>query len=170
MVIYNALAATLGASYGIYGPAFEFVENVPVHSGSEEYLNSEKYELRDWDLNSPHRLTDFISRVNAIRKDNPPLHGNERLKFHDADNAQLICYSKTTADLSRVILVVANLDSFNPQSGWVQLDLASLGLLSDQTFRVVDLLNGGVYSWQGPRNFVSLTPGISPAHIFRLER
>ena len=164
------LAATLGSSYGIYGPAFELCENVPVRPGSEEYLNSEKYELKHWDLNSSASLKDLISKVNRIREENVALHRNRSLRFHGVDNPSLICYSKATNDLSNVILVVVNLDSFNVQTGWVNLDLGSLGLDVESSFQAHDLLGEGRYLWRGPRNYVALTPESLPAHILYIRQ
>jgi starch synthase (maltosyl-transferring) len=164
------LAATLGASYGIYGPAFELCENTPVGAGSEEYLNSEKYELRHRELHAPWSLKDLISRVNRIRKENSALQTNNNLRFHDTDNPMLICYSKTTDDLSNVIVVIVNLDSFHPQTGWLDLDLTVLGLEAAHEFQVHDLLGDGRYLWQGSRNYVELTPETLPAHILRVRR
>jgi starch synthase (maltosyl-transferring) len=164
------LAATLGASYGIYGPAFELCENAPFHPGSEEYLNSEKYELKRRDLHTPGSLKDFIARINQIRKANPALQANRSLRFHETDNPELICYSKTTDDLSDVIIVIVNLDCVRAQTGWVDLDLRWLGLDANQTFRVHDLLGDGEYLWHGSRNYVALTPESLPAHILRVLR
>jgi starch synthase (maltosyl-transferring) len=164
------LAATLGASYGIYGPAFELCENVPLRPGSEEYLNSEKYELKHRDLQSKASLKDLISRVNRIRKENPALESNRNLRFHEIENPSLICYSKATDDLSNVVIVIANLDSFHAQTGWVNLDLGSLGIDPGRAFQAHDLLGGGLFLWQGPRNFVALEPETLPAHILRLQR
>ena len=164
------LAATLGASYGIYGPAFELGENTPFQSGSEEYLNSEKYELKHRDLLSAGSLRDFIARINQIRKEHPALQTNRSLRFHETDNPELICYSKTTEDLSDVIVVIVNLDSVRAQTGWVELDLSSLGLDADQSFRVHDQLGQGEYLWHGSRNYVALTPESLPSHILRVGR
>jgi starch synthase (maltosyl-transferring) len=164
------LAATLGASYGIYGPAFELCENAPSRPGSEEYLNSEKYELKRRDRHMAGTLKDLISRVNHIRKENLALQSNRNLRFHQTDNPELICYSKASDDLSNIIIVVVNLDCFNTQMGWVQLDLASIGLDADHAFQVHDLLSDARYRWQGSRNFVKLEPESLPAHIFRLRR
>lgn len=169
-MIRLALAATLGANYGIYGPAFELCVNAPREPASEEYLNSEKYELWRWDLNAPCSLKDFIARVNQIRRTNPALQSDRGLHFHDTDNAFLICYSKGTEDLSNVVIVVVNLDAFHTQSGWVSLDLGALGLDPQQAFQVHDLLGGGRYLWQGSRNYVELTPQSLPAHILRVRR
>jgi len=164
------LAATLGASYGIYGPAFELCENTPFQPGSEEYLNSEKYEIKHRDLLSAGSLRDFIARINQIRKEHSALQGNRSLRFHETDNPDLICYSKTSDDLSDVIVVIVNLDCVRAQTGWVDLDLRSLGLDADQTFRVHDLLGQGEYLWHGSRNYVALTPESLPAHILHVRR
>src|ERR1700683_939346 len=164
------LAATLGASYGIYGPAFELCENTPMQAGSEEYLNSATYELKHRDLHSAWSLKDIISRINRIRKENGALQSNETMRFHGTDNPMLICYSKTTDDLSNVIVVIVNLDSFHRQTGWVNLDLTALGLKADREFQVHDLLGEGRYLWQGSRNYVELTPESLPAHILRVRR
>ncbi len=164
------LAATLGASYGIYGPAFELCENQPREPGSEEYLNSEKYEVRYWVLDRPDSLKDLIARVNAIRRENPALHEDWNLRFHPVDNDQLICYSKRTRALDNIILVVVNLDPHHTHSGWVELPLDEFGLEPHQPYQVHDLLAGARYLWNGPRNYVELNPTIVPAHIFRLRR
>jgi len=164
------LAATLGASYGIYGPTFELCVNQPRAPGSEEYLDSEKYETRFWDLGSPGSLKDFITRVNRIRRDNTALHSNVSLRFHHVDNDQLICYSKRTEDDADIILVVANLDPHHAQSGWVDVAPAELGVEVDRPFQVHDLLSNARYLWQGSRHYVELNPHVVPAHIFRLRR
>ena len=162
------LAATLGANYGMYGPAYELCENVPREPGSEEYLNSEKYEIKTWDLQKPSSLKPLITHLNQIRLTNPALQSNERLHFHATDNPSLMCYSKRTADGSNLILVVVNLDPFWVQAGWVNLDLDVLGLASGDTFEVYDLLADHSYSWQGSKNYVALRPAESPAHVFRV--
>jgi starch synthase (maltosyl-transferring) len=164
------LAATLGASYGIYGPAFELGENMPFKPGSEEYLHSEKYELKHRDLNAACSLKGLIAEVNRIRKENPALQSDRNLRFHEIDNPMLLCYSKATDDFANVILVIVNLDSFHRQTGWVQLDLDSLGLDLSHAFQAHDLLGQGRYLWQGPRNYVELTPESLPAHVLRVRR
>jgi starch synthase (maltosyl-transferring) len=164
------LAATLGANYGIYGPAFELCENQPKETGSEEYLNSEKYEIKFWDINRSNSLKDFIARVNRIRKENSALQGDTSLRFHTVDNEKLICYSKNTEDLSNIILVLVNLDPHYTHSGWVELPLQELGLDSTQPFQVHELLSDARYLWQGSRNYVELNPNVSPAHILRVRR
>src|SRR6516162_7295093 len=164
------LAATLSASYGIYGPAFELCENLPLESGREEYLDSEKYELKHRDRNSRDSLKNLISRVNRIRKDNPALQSNHHLRFHETDNPALLCYSKATDDLSNIIVVVINLDCFHEQRGWLRLDLRSIGLDERHSFQAHDLLSESRFLWQGLRNYVELTPESLPAHILRLRR
>ena len=165
-----ALAATLGANYGIYGPAYELCENEPWARGSEEYLNSEKYEIKHRDLNSAWSLKDFIARVNQIRRGNPALQADSNLQFHETDNPLLLCYSKASSDLSNIIVTVVNLDSFHTQAGWVMLDLNSLGLSEDQTFQAHDLITDSRHVWQGPRNYVELNPQSCPAHILRVRK
>jgi len=164
------LAATLAASYGIYGPAFELCEARPRELGSEEYLDSEKYEIKQWDIDRADSLRDFIARVNQIRHDNPALHSNLSLDFHTVDNEQIICYSKKTEDLSNVIVVVVNLDPHYTQSGWVDLPLSMLEIPEQQAFQVHDLLSDARYLWHGPRNYVELNPHVCPAHILRIRR
>jgi len=164
------LAATLGANYGIYGPAFELGENQPREMGSEEYLNSEKYEIKYWDLDRPDSLKTLIARVNRIRRENPALHSDWSLRFHAVDNDQLIGYSKNTDDFSNVILVVVNLDPHHTHSGWLELPLETLGLDSHQPYQVHDLLSGARYFWHGPHNYVELNPQVMPVHIFRVRR
>jgi len=164
------LAATLGPSYGIYGPAFELCENRPREPGSEEYLNSEKYEIKHWDINRADSLKDFIARVNQIRHENPALQSNSNLWFHAVDNEELICYSKHTEDLSNIILVVMNLNPHRTHSGWVHLPLEPWGLDAQQPYQVHDLLSDARYLWHGAGNYVELNPSICPAHIFRVHR
>lgn len=164
------LAATLGASYGIYGPAFELCENSPREAGSEEYLNSEKYEIRHWDLERADSLKEIIARVNRIRRENPALHSNERLRFHPIDNEQLICYSKHSEDGTNVIVVVVNLDPHHTHSGWMELPLKELDLPADHPYQVHDLLSEARYLWHGSRNYIQLNPQAVPAHIFRIRR
>ena len=169
-MIRLVLAAMLGANYGIYGPAFELCENAALEPGSEEFLYSEKYEIKHRDLNAEGTLRDLIARVNRIRKENPALQSDGRLRFHETDNPQLLCFSKSTDDLSSVIVVVVNLDSFHTQSGWVRLDLSSLGLDADSPFQAHDLLSDGQFLWRGARNYVELMPGSLPAHVLRVRQ
>jgi starch synthase (maltosyl-transferring) len=163
------LAATLGATYGIYGPPFETCTHQAVRHGSEEYLDSEKYQVRHWDWDRPTAFRDLVTRVNTIRRENPALHTNERLRFYPVDNDQILFYSKTTPDLSNVILVVVNIDPYHTQSGWVRVPLGELNLAREESYQVHDLLTDARYLWHGDTNFVKLELG-SPGHIFALRR
>ena len=163
------LAATLSSNYGIYGPAFELGEHVPAMPGSEEYLNSEKYEIRSWQREGAWTLRDLIGRVNRIRREHPALQRNETLVFHPTDNAQLICYSKTDAAVGDQILCVVNLDPRYTQSGWTDLRMDVLGL-GNEPFHVEDLVGATHTEWRGARNFVQLDPQVLPAHIFAIRR
>jgi len=164
------LAATLGASYGVYGPAFELCENVARGPGEEEYLNSEKYEVKRWDIKSPQSLEELIVRVNQIRRDNPALQSNSNLRFHRTDNPELIAYTKATDDKSNIILVVVNLSPHYRHSGWLELPMAEFALESARAYQVHDLLTDTRYLWKGGRNYVELNPLFTPAHIFQLRR
>jgi len=164
------LAATLSGNYGIYGPAFELLENRPREAGSEEYLDSEKYEIKHWNRESADSLKDFITRINKIRKDNPALKCDWSLCFHEIDNEQMVCYTKRTEDLGNIILVVVNLDPHHVQSGWVRIPLEPLQLAATDSYQAHDLLTGARFLWHGARNYVQLDPKNGPAHILRLRR
>ena len=164
------LAATLSANYGIYGPAYESMEHTAREPGREEYLNSEKYEIRHWDDDRRDSLRPLLALVNRIRHENPALQSNAGLSFVHVDNPALIAYAKRSADDANIVITVVNLDPHNVQSGWVDLDLARFGIAGDDTFQVHDLLSGARYLWQGPRNFVRLDPARMPAHIFRVRQ
>jgi len=164
------LAATLGPSYGIYGPAFELCENRPLAPGREEYLDSEKYEIRSWEIDRPDSLRGLIGRVNQIRHDNPAFRANYGLCFHDVDNEQIIAYSKRSEDGSNEVLVVVNLDPHHTQSGFITLPLEDLGFDPRQPYQAHDLLTDARYLWHGSRNYVELNPQTVPAHIFVIRR
>ncbi len=164
------LAATLAASYGIYGPAFELCENRPKALGTEEYMGSEKYEIRHWDIKREDSLKSFIARVNRIRRENPALQSDWNVHFHPVDNEELICYSKHTGDLSNIILVIVNLDPHHLHGGWVELPVGLFGLDSQQPYQAHDLLSDARYLWHGERNYVEIDPRVVPAHIFSLRR
>ena len=169
----------MSANYGIYGPAFELCENQPREIGSEEYLNSEKYEIRYWQLDRPDSLKDVLARVSRIRRENPALQRNEYLHFHTIENDQLLCYSKhvqtgtaageSAEKIADIILVCVNLDPYNTQVGWTDLSLDVLGLEPEQTCQVHDLLSDAGYVWHGARNYIELNPNSIPAHIFRIR-
>ena len=166
------LAATLGANYGVYGPAYELCENVPAKAISEEYLNSEKYEVRQWDLGASHSIAPLVAKLNQIRQTNRALQSNGSLRFHAVDNANMLCYSKThrTKGGENVILVAVNLDPSSEQAGWIDLDLKELGIPHNESFDVEDLLTGTHYTWSDRSNYVALRPEVMPAHVFRVTR
>jgi len=161
------LAATLGASYGIYS-GFELCENVPIASGSEEYLDSEKYQIKPRDFTRADSLAELIAQVNAIRSAHPALQTDRTLAFHETDNDQLICYSKRSADGSDTIVVVVNLDPHHMQHGWVHAPFAAWGLLPGPAVEVHDLLSDERYYWAGEWNYVRLDPQRAVAHILHV--
>jgi len=162
------LAATLAASYGIYS-GFEICENRALH-GSEEYLDSEKYQIRAWNWNKPGHIKELIARVNQIRQNNPALHFNDSLRFCQINNDQIICYLKSTEDLSNIILVAVNLNPHHPQDGWVQVPIHALGIGPTESYQLHDLITNVRYLWQGEWNYVRLDPAVLPAHLFRVRR
>jgi starch synthase (maltosyl-transferring) len=164
------LAATLGASYGMYGPAFELCVNEAREFGSEEYLDSEKYEIKHWNLKDPGSLRDLIARVNQIRRENPALQSDWSLEFHDVDNDQIIAYSKATRDYQNLVITVVNLNPHHTHAGWVRLPIEKWGLGPQDTFQVHDLLTDARHLWHGERNYVELNPRFLPAHILKLRR
>jgi starch synthase (maltosyl-transferring) len=163
------LAATLSSNYGIYGPPFELCvrEALPER---EEYLNSEKYEVRQWNWDSPGNIKEWIVRINKIRKENPALQTTWNLNFYEVDNNNLLCYGKASQDLTNILLMVVNLDPFHTQSGWVKIPLSKLEIDPKQSYLVHDLLSDDKYIWQGEKNYVEINPQVSPAHIFRVRK
>ena len=163
------LAATLAASYGVYS-GFELCENVPVRAGSEEYLDSEKYQIKVRDWNQPGNLNELIARVNQIRHQHPALQQNATLAFHLTDNPALLWYSKTWPPTSNGhpdrVFVVVNTDAHWLQHGWIELPINELGIPADRPYMVEDVLDGTVYTWRGAWNYVRLDPSERAAHIF----
>jgi starch synthase (maltosyl-transferring) len=164
------LAATLGSNYGIYGPVYELMENAPLEPGKEEYLNSEKYEIRQWDMDAQQNLRKVIRRINQIRRENKALQNTHSLKFHHVDNEALICYSKTSEDLDNIILVVVNLDANYTQSGWISFPVQEFGMDDREPYQVHELMGGAFHLWNGGSNYVEINPGIMPFHIFKVRR
>ncbi|MGK2944516.1 MAG: alpha-1,4-glucan--maltose-1-phosphate maltosyltransferase [Desulfuromonadales bacterium] len=162
------LAATLGASYGIYS-GYELCENEATPA-TEEYHQSEKYQIRHRDWNRPESLREYITLVNRIRRENPALHSNDGLDFYPVDNEQLLFFGKMTSSLDNIILVVINLDPHHVHDGWVELPLEKLSIGASEVYQVHDLIGEGRYLWQGRRNYVRLDPAESPAQIYRLRR
>ncbi len=165
-----ALAATLAANFGIYGPAFELLEHRALREGGEEYLDSEKFQLLGWQRDRADSLADFIGTLNRVRRENPALQNDAGLRFLAIDNEQMIAYAKATEDLSNIVVCVVNLDPHNVQSGWLQIDPAALGLQPQQSYQMFDAISGAHFLWHGDRNFVSLDPQRSPVHVMQLRR
>ncbi|MBL9095093.1 MAG: alpha-1,4-glucan--maltose-1-phosphate maltosyltransferase [Planctomycetaceae bacterium] len=164
------LAATLGATYGVYGPSYENHEARPVRPGSEEYLDSEKYQIRKWDWEAPNVFREFIARVNAVRRDNPALQTNDRLRFYESDNDRIVSYGKTTEDLSNIIITAVNTDPHHVQTGWLYVPLEELGMSENDSYQVHDLITDARFLWHGSRNYVHLDPRSTSAHILRLRK
>jgi starch synthase (maltosyl-transferring) len=162
------LAATLSPNYGIFGPAFEFAEVTPLEVGREEYLHSEKYEVRHWPLDQEPPLGNLIRNVNRIRREHPALQQLRNIRFLTTDNEMLLCYVKWSDDQQDVILTCVNLDAHWPQSAWVEVPVA---LPAGQGYPVHDLLGGDTYSWTaGNWAYISLDPQHAPGHILDLPR
>lgn len=164
------LAGTLSSNYGMYGPAFELIENEPIKPGKEEYLNSEKYEIKDWDMDRPGHIRELITWVNRIRHDNPALQQTRNLQMLNISNDNMIAYAKASEDGENVIVVVVNLDHYQTQSGWMHLPLVDYGIDTDRPYLVHDLLSNDRYTWKGDTNYIELDPSAMPAHIFRVQR
>ncbi len=168
-IIRFALASTLSSSYGMYGPPYEFGENVPVE-GKEEYFNSEKYEVKHYDWRKTNRMTDIITLVNKARKEHPALQSTWNLSFSNLENQNIIAYLKSTDDRSSMILVVVNLDAHQRQTGYVQLPLQQLSMAGRLiNVKLQDLITGENYTWTQEWNYVELEPSKMPFHLFTLE-
>ncbi|MEX2188841.1 MAG: alpha-1,4-glucan--maltose-1-phosphate maltosyltransferase [Pirellulales bacterium] len=164
------LAATLSPNYGVYGPPFEHCWGAPREASSEEYLESEKYQVHYHDIDRPDSLKDFVARVNQIRRQHAVLRTIDNVQFHPVDNDQLICFTKSSADKSECLLIVVNLDPHHVQSGWIDLPLEDLDVDDARPYQVHDLLSDARYLWNGRKNFVQLDPQVVPAHIFQVRR
>jgi starch synthase (maltosyl-transferring) len=163
------MASTMSSNYGVYAPAFELCVDAPL-PGREEYMDSEKYEIKRWDLNDKGSMKDLLKRLNKIRRENPALQATRNIRFCGIDNDQLIAYWKATDDLSNIILVIVNLDPRNKQSGWLELPLADFGMENGGDYTAHDLLRDEKYAWKGARNYVELDPASMPAHVIRIGR
>ncbi|MDQ1748040.1 MAG: hypothetical protein QOD07_2303 [Frankiaceae bacterium] len=168
--IRAVLAATMSPSWGVYS-GYELYEHVAVKPGSEEYLNSEKYQYRprDWDAaeRTGNTLAPLLTKLNATRRAHPALRQLRNLRWHDADNDQIIAFSKRDND--DCVLVVVNLDPHSVREATVHVDVAALGLDPDETYTVHDELSGNTWVW-GERNYVRLDPFVQPAHVFVVRR
>ncbi len=164
------LAATLSPSWGVYGPAFELLEHRPARPASEEYLDSEKFQTRTWVLDRDDSLAPLLTRLNAIRGEQPAFRRLDTLRFHATDHPALLCFTKTDpGGRGPAMLVVVNLDPYERHGGFVDVDLAVVGLEYGVDYDVVDQLGGATYRWSANRNFVDLAPWSASAHIFEIK-
>ena len=163
------LAATLASSIGIYGPAYELGENVPREPGSEEYLDSEKYQQRTWNLDDPASIAPLIGRINRIRREHRALQSYGGLTFHPIDDDQLIAYSKRTEDRSDRILTIVSLAPGEVRRGTLELDTADLWLDPERPIEAEDLVSGKVEIWRGRRIAIEIDPAVLPARVFHLR-
>ena len=168
-IIRLVLAATLSSNYGIYSPAFELCISDAIED-KEEYLNSEKYEIKHWDRNQKGNIRAIIERVNKARQDNASLQNTRNLKFYEIDNDMMIAYGKATEDLSNITIIVVNLDPYHKQSGWLNLPLEELGIVTGQPYLLHDILSNDKYIWQQSRNYLELDPTVMPAHILKVSK
>jgi starch synthase (maltosyl-transferring) len=163
------LAATLSSSYGIYGPVFELCVGEALE-GREEYRDSEKYEIKQWSREAEGNIREIVTRVNAIRRENPALQETNNVQFFDIENEALLFYAKTDRDRSNMVFVAVNLDPYNIQSGRVRVPLDELHMAHDQPYLLHDQLSDDRYIWQGEYGFVSLNPAVLPVHVFKVHR
>lgn len=164
-VLRLLLAATLSSNYGVYGPAYEFMENTGNLNGKEEYLNSEKYELRTYDWDARNRITDAMTQINRIRRENPALQRTYNLTFTRTDNDMLMSYVKRSNDGANTIWCIANFDAQFTQSGYVEVPKKLLGIEGRVNLKVTDLLTGETYYWFNDWNYVELNPSKQPMHV-----
>ena len=160
------MAATLSSNYGIYGPSFELMEHVPFPN-KEEYLNSEKYEIRLWDWDKTNKLTYLITLVNRLRHENAALQTTNNLTFCTVNDDAIMAYLKVSG--TNRLLIVVNTDAYSRRAGIVQVPIWQLGIGHDQSYTVHDLLTGAYYTWKGEQNYVELDPYVLPMHLFRIE-
>ncbi len=163
------LAATLSSLYGIYA-GYELCENVPREAGSEEYVNSEKYELRPRDWRAPGNLVDVITRVNRARYQNRALQLSTNLTFYGSDDPHVLFYGKMTPERDNAVFVAVSLDPLAPRSSRVDVPIAELGIGEDEPYRMHEVLSDRWFEWRGPRGYVELEPEVDPAQIFVLHR
>jgi starch synthase (maltosyl-transferring) len=163
------LAATLSPLYGIYS-GYELCENQPFAPGSEEYLNSEKYEPKARDWTAPGNLTGLVTRINGIRRQHRALQLYRNLTFHAADDPQILWYSKATPAGDDAVFVAANLDCFATHASMVDVPIHELGIAPDQPYGMHELLTDVTYQWRGARGYVELDPTRAPAQIFVIRR
>ena len=166
--IRAALAATLSSSWGMYS-GYELCENEPL-SGREEYLDSEKYQLKTRDWDKPGNIKPFITRLNQARRENPALQEYANIEFIPIDNDQMLAFYKWSPNRENLVIVVVNLDPKHKQESLLHLPLGDLGIIQGREFQVEDLIYEDVYTWRESTNFVSLDPRTKPVHVFLLKK
>jgi starch synthase (maltosyl-transferring) len=162
------MAATLSSNYGFYGPVYEMM----VHDalpGKEEYLNSEKYEIKWWDWEATNKLKELITLVNEARYENAALQQTNNLKFCEIQNDKMLAYFKQNDMGTNSMLMIVNLDQYYKQGGYVRVPLQEIGKQDGEAFVVHDLINDMRYTWYREWNFVELDPYVIPCHLFRIE-
>jgi len=165
-----ALAAITCPSWGMYS-GYELAEATPLREGSEEYLDSEKYQLRPRDWKDPRSLAPYITRLNEVRRRHRDAIALLRtLRVHHIENEWMLCVSRTSAARDDVLLLVANLDPHAAHEALTWLDLDALGISADRPFAAHDELTGTTYTWQGPQNYVRLDPAVLPVHVLHLSQ
>ena len=167
-LIRYALAATLCGNLGIYGPVFEYMvtEAMP---GKEEYLNSEKYEVRHWDWSHENKITYLIRKINQLRKEHPSLQQTNNIRFCALENDHLLAFYKWDDHKTDEMLVVISLDSHYPQGGMVQLPLVELGVQAGKPIQMKDMITDNTYLWYSEWNYVELPPNL-PFHLFQIKK
>jgi starch synthase (maltosyl-transferring) len=166
-IIRLLLAATLCSNYGLYGPVYEFAIT-EVLPGKDEYKDNEKYEIKNWDWNCETRISEIITLVNTIRRENSALQTTWNIQFIETSNEKIISYLKTDFKTNNYLIIVINLDPYHTQSAILNIPLQQLGLLPGVPYKVNDLLSQETYEWKDEQNYIELNPFEMPAHILKL--
>jgi starch synthase (maltosyl-transferring) len=165
-LIRAGLAATMSGLWGVYS-GFELCEGTPL-PGKEEYFDSEKYEIREWDWNRPGNITAEITQLNHIRRRNPALQTHLGIKFISASNDSITAFIKSTPERDNVVLVAINLDPFHAQEAWIEIPLWEWSLPDHASIDVEDLIGGRKFQWQGKSGSIRLDPYELPYSIWRI--
>src|SRR5690606_28931482 len=163
------LAATLSSNYGVYGPVYEFGINIP-HPKKEEYVDNEKYEIKNWDWDKYTKIKDVMARINRIRKENPALQTTWNIEFAETSNNQIICYGKYDKNTGNTVITVVNLDPYHTQGAHVRIPRSKLNIHPGRAYQLHNLLSGSKYYWHEEWNYVELNPYEMPAHVFKIEQ
>ncbi len=163
-----ALAATLSSVYGMYS-GYELCEATPV-PGKEEFLNSEKYEYKVWDWDRPGNITEYVGKINTIRRENEALHEYDNLRFFGSDDENILCYGKMTEDKSNIILAVVNLDPFHAHESWIHFPIVDFGIAENEQYRVDELVTGEQFFWTGNHQLLRLDPIEEPAKFYSIRK